>query len=127
MTAAEPASELPVGLAEQRSGTYRMADQPPTLRLHLAQAGWDSGILMGSKNRTAVLRGIGQVLEFPDYYGANLDALWDCLTDLTEPTALVWHHWQDFAAEHPRDWAMLRTLLTERMAEKPPFALILIG
>ena len=25
---------------------------------------------------------IAEALDFPDYYGCNLDALWDCLTDL---------------------------------------------
>ena len=28
-------------------------------------------------------------LHFPDWYGGNLDALHDCLTELTEPTELV--------------------------------------
>ena len=28
-------------------------------------------------------------LDFPDYYGANLDALEDCLGDIREPTRLV--------------------------------------
>ncbi len=27
-------------------------------------------------------------LDLPDYYGANLDALYDCLTTITEPTAV---------------------------------------
>ena len=27
-------------------------------------------------------------LEFPDYYGRNLDALYECLTDICEPTAI---------------------------------------
>ena len=25
---------------------------------------------------------IQKALDFPDYYGENLDALWDCLTDM---------------------------------------------
>ena len=30
-------------------------------------------------------------LDFPNYYGMNLDALWDCLTDgFAEPTKIVW-------------------------------------
>ena len=29
------------------------------------------------------------VLELPDYYGRNLDALYDCLTDIFEPTTLL--------------------------------------
>jgi ribonuclease inhibitor len=28
-------------------------------------------------------------LEFPDYYGENLDALWDELTAFTEPTSIT--------------------------------------
>ena len=28
-------------------------------------------------------------LRLPDWYGGNLDALHDCLTDITEPTELV--------------------------------------
>jgi len=26
---------------------------------------------------------IKEALDFPDYYGCNLDALWDCLTDIS--------------------------------------------
>ena len=29
------------------------------------------------------------VLALPEYYGANLDALYDCLTEIAEPTELV--------------------------------------
>ncbi|MFD1888535.1 barstar family protein [Paenibacillus wenxiniae] len=33
-------------------------------------------------------------LELPDFYGANLDALWDCLTGMIElPLELHWHHY----------------------------------
>ncbi len=28
-------------------------------------------------------------MDFPDYYGKNLDALYDCLTDISGPTAVV--------------------------------------
>ena len=28
-------------------------------------------------------------LDLPEYYGANLDALYDCLTEIAEPTELV--------------------------------------
>ncbi len=30
-----------------------------------------------------------EVLDFPDYYGENLDALYDCLTDISEPVTLI--------------------------------------
>lgn len=32
-----------------------------------------------------VLRHIGEELEFPSYYGCNLDALFDCLGDVNSP------------------------------------------
>lgn len=31
---------------------------------------------------------IAQKMDFPDYYGKNLDALYDCLTDIDIPTAV---------------------------------------
>ena len=31
---------------------------------------------------------LAEKLEFPEYYGMNLDALHDCLTDIDEPTCL---------------------------------------
>ena len=34
-------------------------------------------------------RALADGLRFPAWYGGNLDALHDCLTDLTEPTELV--------------------------------------
>ncbi len=37
---------------------------------------------MGSRKEAH--RYLQQMLSFPDYYGCNLDALYDCLTDLGE-------------------------------------------
>ena len=38
---------------------------------------------------------ISRALAFPDYYGRNLDALWDCLTGwIDTPTTVIW---KDFA------------------------------
>ncbi|HEU0202828.1 MAG TPA: barstar family protein [Burkholderiaceae bacterium] len=34
--------------------------------------------------RKALLKAIGRAFEFPQWYGANLDALYDCLTDLPD-------------------------------------------
>lgn len=34
-------------------------------------------------------------LDFPDYYGRNLDALWDCLTGWMDlPLTLVWRNFE---------------------------------
>ncbi|WP_229795280.1 barstar family protein [Saccharothrix coeruleofusca] len=37
----------------------------------------------GALGRAEALAAIGEALEFPDWYGHNLDALYDCLTDLS--------------------------------------------
>ena len=42
---------------------------------------WISGREIADK--AELHRAFSRQLEFPDYYGANLDALYDCLTDLT--------------------------------------------
>ncbi|CAE7846929.1 yrdF, partial [Symbiodinium microadriaticum] len=43
----------------------------------------------------AIYEYLGQSLEFPEYYGGNLDALYDCATrDICEPVCVVW----------PKDW-----------------------
>ena len=34
-------------------------------------------------------------MAFPDYYGKNLDALYDCLTDLSEDTAVGFYMTED--------------------------------
>jgi RNAse (barnase) inhibitor barstar len=41
-------------------------------------------------DKQAVLAAIGRAFAFPEWYGANLDALFDCLTDLPERGAPGW-------------------------------------
>ena len=40
-------------------------------------------------SREALHQTLAAGLWLPDWYGGNLDALHDCLTDITEPTELV--------------------------------------
>ena len=35
---------------------------------------------------------VGKMMSLPDYYGKNLDALFDCLTGLSEPSQIVLDH-----------------------------------
>ncbi|MBV7276555.1 barstar family protein [Clostridium sp. PL3] len=54
-------------------------------------------ILEGSKftNKEALHENLKRELKFPDYYGENLDALWDCLTtDLELPIIIEWVDFQ---------------------------------
>ena len=38
-----------------------------------------------ARDRAAVHRAIAGALDFPEWYGANLDALWDLLSTWSEP------------------------------------------
>jgi hypothetical protein len=69
----------------------------------------------GWKSSGDALRGLGKALEFPDYYGQNLDALDDCLYDLDVPddggTAIVLMGFGGFAALEPKvTWHVLDIL-----------------
>ena len=41
-------------------------------------------------DKDSLLKAIGRAFAFPEWYGANLDALYDCLTDLPERGAPGW-------------------------------------
>lgn len=46
-----------------------------------------NGKFMTDKEQTH--RYLKQEFNFPAYYGNNLDALWDCLTDIMEETTII--------------------------------------
>lgn len=78
-----------------------------------------------ARDKAEFLLRVGKALRFPSWYGRNLDALWDCLTDLTAPTALIWVNWADLAIDHPQDWSAIITLLRDRVQTEPAFTLVL--
>jgi len=71
------------------NGVYRIAGGvPPLPELLCLDA-------RGITSKTALLQAIGQILDFPDYYGANWDALEECLFDLSwweGPACLLIEH-----------------------------------
>ena len=46
-------------------------------------------------SRTNAHAHIAERLSFPDHYGRNLDALHDCLTEIFEPTYIIFEHRND--------------------------------
>lgn len=83
----------------------------------LTAAGWRVAVLPAVADLPAFHRRIAAVLDFPAHYGANLDALWDCLSELEGPTALVWQGWADLAIGEPQQWARLLGVLRARAEE----------
>ena len=52
-----------------------------------------NGALFGNGNQ--IHNYLANQLSFPTYYGRNLDALYDCLTERGEDTTLVLQNWPE--------------------------------
>lgn len=92
----------------------------------LEARGWHVGLVSGGPSKAEALDAVGRALNFPDYYGRNLDALADCLSDLGQPTALVWAGWEPLAVHSPDDWSRLVAVLKRRVdaAGAAPFSVV---
>lgn len=82
----------------------------------------DYCVLEGSRmtDRADAHAHIAEVLGFPEWYGANLDALWDQLTELG-PTALLLTNPQDLLADDPDYREKLLDTLFQAAMENPLF------
>lgn len=106
--------------APLRGGVYEVADVT-RLTERLRSAGWHVGAVDLADARRAV-RVIGHELGFPAYYGRNLDALNDSLSELKRPTALT-----VVVPESPDAYALsMLDVLTDwaRPDSRVPFALV---
>ena len=65
------------------------------------------------KYRCRVHRVLAKKLGFPAWYGRNLDALYDCLTDLHEDTELVLRSWTS------PNLQLMRRVMEDAAAENP--------
>lgn len=71
-------------------------------------------------------REILKKMEFPSYYGNNLDALWDCLTGHADLNViLIWNAHQISRNAMGKDFEKLVTLFIELKEEYPEFDLVL--
>lgn len=77
--------------------------------------------LIGPVTSTAeALDAIGAAMNFPAWYGRNLDALYDCLTDLSwQPPGehvLVWTGYQELEAADPDGYLAVLAVLDDAAA-----------
>jgi RNAse (barnase) inhibitor barstar len=81
-------SQVPKPIDELPAQTVRRLDARDVeeLRQWAARAGHRFVLVECSDcvDKNSLLKAIGRAFAFPDWYGANLDALYDCLTDLPE-------------------------------------------
>ena len=69
----------------------------------------------------ALHRAVSEALDFPDWYGENLDALYDCLTDSQEETEILIVHKQKLE-EHLGNYVSAMTkMLSQAEKENPRF------
>ena len=68
-------------------------------------------------NKRSTLDGIAAVLNFPEWAGRNLDALYDCLTDLTwlpeGEHVLVWSGHRALAEHDPKAYRGINAVLQD--------------
>jgi RNAse (barnase) inhibitor barstar len=118
-------------------GTYRWRSGAAVadVRDTVEHAGWRFAHHDGraDETRADVLAGLGTALDFPAYYGQNLDALADCLRDVVPATStgtlLLWDAWGPFARAHERSFTRVLQVLRGRSGEErgAPFAVLLRG
>ena len=104
-------------------GLYRLARGPGVLRARAERSAWRwcqaDGV--GIADRTGLFAALASALSLPDYFGANWDALLDCLRDFDDDSApgVVIHltGFAAFAAAQPGDWATLREILAQAADE----------
>lgn len=73
--------------------------------------------------REAAHAELKRAFRFPEHYGKNLDALWDFLTEICEPTTLTFTHNEDMVeALEPYGIKLLQTLI-EASIKNPNFKL----
>ena len=64
-------------------------------------------------------------LDLPEYYGKNLDALHDCLTDMPDDVGVIAVNVEALASHLGRRWKGFLRLMRELPEEKPNFRFLL--
>ncbi|XVX19146.1 barstar family protein [Actinomycetota bacterium] len=85
------------------------------------RAGRSVALVKGGPDKEATLASFAGALGFPDYFGHNLDALYDCLGDLADEQAergageweIVWDDAAALRAADPEAYASILEILDE--------------
>jgi RNAse (barnase) inhibitor barstar len=107
-------------------GVYQVAPPATDAARTLQEGGWHAVLVPPVSSTADLYAALARTLGLPSWFGANLDALWDCLTDLTEPTALVLADWTRYANAEPGQAPRFVQLFRDRARSNPPFAVLLV-
>ena len=65
-----------------------------------------------------------RIFDFPDYYGANLDALYDCLSgDIALPLRIIWINYNITRLKLGKDAEKVLKVMKDFAKEEPDFTL----
>lgn len=100
-------------------GIYRLAAalDPTEFAAYCQQTGWQCFVLEGEHIRTKAefLQYCAQVMQFPDHFGQNWDALADCLTELDNSVVtqhvILYTQPERFANTEPEQFAIALEVL----------------
>ena len=82
--------------------------------------------LAGVNTKVAIHQAFKQHLGFPDWYGANWDALWDAIIAVVElPDEVLLLNWQEFAEACPKDMQILHKIIADYHEELPNKQIVL--
>ncbi len=112
---------LPPSLHELASGIYVEASGADRIRGDRGAAASQLAdiVIAGGAIRTKrdFLRAWAGAFRFPDYFGLNWDAFYDCAFDLSGlppgDQLIIYDQFDPFARADPDDWAIARRLLLE--------------
>jgi RNAse (barnase) inhibitor barstar len=75
-------------------------------------------------DKPSTMDAIAQALSFPAYFGRNLDALYDCLTDLSwlppGEHVLIWVNSDNLKQADPRTYQSIRSVLSDAQLALAP-------
>lgn len=86
-------------------------------------AGWETAVLdlSGVTDKAGLMTACADALRLPDWFGANWDALADCLDDLEWWPAdrgrlILVRDWQTYAQARPDEWSILQEVFADAAA-----------
>nr|WP_040406371.1 barstar family protein [Amycolatopsis nigrescens] len=77
-----------------------------------------------ARDKASAMDAIAEALSFPEWFGRNLDALYDCLTDLdwlpTGEHVLIWAGSDALKEADPRAYLSIRSVLSDAQRALSP-------